>query len=88
MLLGVDACRNVQADPAKIGIDALLADLHDAVYTGLTKTALQSAINSISATSGITIDGIVKDVPGEFTFDDIHVVRTTCRIFLTYVKPT
>lgn len=60
--LGIRAVSKLQEDLSGADNDALWADISDFVNNDLTTAALQSAINTIDAASGITIAGF--DFPG------------------------
>jgi len=76
----------VQADPKAVEIDAIHAENSDQINV-MTKTDLQTAINAVDATSGMTIDGLVQD-QGDDTDGDIQLIRSAVVVSLTYVKPS
>jgi RNAse (barnase) inhibitor barstar len=60
----VSAITKIQEDLEGNNLDALWADVSDAITQDLTIVTLQAAIDAIDATSGIRIDGFIPQ-PGE-----------------------
>lgn len=57
MEVGIRAVHKMQQDINGVSIDALWADISDFTTQDLTVSALQTAITSINASSGITVAG-------------------------------
>lgn len=74
-----------QKDIIATDSNALVADLQDAMYQDLTTATLQSAIDTIDASSGITVDGIVNTDTTDEESEDFNVINVTTNIYLTFV---
>jgi hypothetical protein len=55
---GIEAVTKIQEDAVGSDLDALWADVSDAITQDLTAATLQTAIDAINAASGITIAGL------------------------------
>lgn len=67
-------------------LDELIEQCNDEIQETLSEATLQSAINNISATTGITINGVVQ-AEGSDTDGDYQMITAEVDIFLTYIKP-
>jgi len=74
-----------QEDLKAVQLDDLIEECNDEIQQTLSTTTLQTAIDAITATSGITIDGLVPAV-GVEQDGDYQAVAANVEIFFTYNK--
>ena len=86
MEVAIKAVTKMQEDTVGNDIDALWSDLSDAITQDLTATTLQTAIDAISATSGITIAGM-DYMPSEMdTMEQYESREQRIKIPLTFTN--
>ena len=84
--VAIKAVTKMQEDTVGNDIDALWADLSDAITQDLNATTLQTAINAINATSGITIAGM-DYMPSEMdTMEQYESREQRIKIPLTFTN--
>lgn len=82
--VGIQAVTHIQEDARGVDLDALWADVSDAMTQDLTAATLQTAINAIDGSSGITIAGL-DYLPAEFvTNDQFESREQRLRVPLTF----
>jgi len=75
-----------QEDLRSNAIDALIGECNEEIQQDLTVAALQSAINTVDSSSGITVNGLVP-MEGSEVDGDYQQFITSIDIFLTYITP-
>lgn len=75
-----------QEDVKAVQLDDIYEQCADELNQTMTTTTLQSAIDAVDASSGITVDGLVPSA-GDDTDGDYQIIRTGTLISLTYIKP-
>ena len=75
-----------QEDLRSNAIDALIAECNEEIQQDLTVAALQSAINTVDASSAITVNGLVPGEGSEVDGDYQQFI-TSIDMFLTYITP-
>jgi len=75
-----------QEDLRSNEVDGIIAECNDEIQQTLTTATLQTAINTVQASSGITINGIVQ-TQGSDADGDYQMITATADIFLTFIKP-
>ena len=73
-------------DLKAVVLDDLIEQCNDEIQETLTVSTLQAAINTIEASSGVTINGIVP-TEGDDTDGDYQGITANADISLTYIKP-
>jgi hypothetical protein len=84
LIISIQAVSKMEHDLDGDKLDDLSADISDFIYEDMTISALQTAINSVSITSGIAIQGIdfpstENQIQETFSYQEYSAI-----IYLTY----